>query len=396
MWQKSKNIYHLLIATLANTYYLFPARKLQVVGITGTDGKTTTTSLVYHILKTAGKNVSLISTVAAYIGNKTYDTGFHVTNPSSFPLQRFLKYITQLGTKEKAYLVLEVTSHGIDQNRIWGIPFVIAGLTNITHEHLDYHKTYENYVATKAKLLKKAKVAIINKDDKSYKLVTKKIKNKNVITYGLGKDADINPSSLKFETSLPGKYNIYNCLLAIAICRQLGISDEDIKKGIKTFIPPTGRTEIVYKKDFTVMVDFAHTPNAFEQLLPALKPQVKGKLIHVFGSAGLRDASKRSLMGKASGSYADTIILTAEDPRTEKIEDINKQIKSGILTKKNITLLEIPNRQDAIIKAVSLAKKDDFVLVTGKAHEKSINYGHGEEPWDEYKAIKKALELKYE
>lgn len=391
MWQKIKNIYHLGVAILANIYFGFPAQKITVIGITGTDGKTTTTSLIYHILKTAGKQVSLISTVAAYIDGKTLDTGFHVTNPSSVPLQRFLKRIAQLGNgKEKNYLVLEVTSHGIDQNRVWGIPFAIAGVTNITHEHLDYHKTYENYVATKAKLLQSAKVAVVNKDDGSFSMLHDLLKDHEMITYGM-KNADITRTTVAFKTNLPGEYNMYNCLLAVTICRQLGIADKDIAKGISTFTPPAGRTEIVYKKDFTIMIDFAHTPNAFEQLLSALRPKVKGRLIHVFGSAGLRDASKRPLMGKAASTYDDIIILTAEDPRSEKIEKINEQIKDGITTPRSVQVIEIQDRKEAIQKAISLAKKGDFVVITGKAHEKSINYGKGEEPWDEFEEVKKAV-----
>lgn len=394
MWQKTKNIYHLLIAFLASTYFRFPGRKLKIIGITGTDGKTTTTSLVYHILKTAGKQVSLISTVAAYIGDTTYDTGFHVTNPSSIPLQRFLRAIAKLGTgKQENYLVLEVTSHGIDQNRIWGIPFAIAGLTNITHEHLDYHKTYDNYLATKARLLRKAKVAVINKEDISYPFIAKKLQSKKVITYGFKKDADVNLSTATIKTSLPGAYNMYNCLLATAICRELGVSIEDIQKGISTFVPPTGRTEIVYDNNFTIMIDFAHTPNALEQLLMAIKPQVKGKLIHVFGSAGLRDHTKRPLMGKAASMYDDTIILTAEDPRTENVADINAQIKAG-MPKGVKEVMEISDRQEAITKAIQLAKKGDFIIITGKGHEKSMNYGHGEEAWNEFQAVKKALKNK--
>lgn len=394
MWQKAKNIYHLLVAVAANTLYRFPSRKLIVIGITGTDGKTTTSSLVYHILQTAGKQVSLISTISAIINGKSFDTGFHVTNPASVPLQRFIKKAQDTGKgKAPQYLVLEVTSHGIDQNRIWGIPFTIAGITNVSHEHLDYHKTYENYVKTKARLLQKAGIAVVNKDDMSYALLQNHLHGKKVITYGL-KDADITTKTMPFISTLPGIYNTYNCLLASAMCLQLGISPADIKKGIATFALPKGRTEIVYKKDFTVMIDFAHTPNAFAQLLPAIKPS-KGRLIHVFGSAGLRDTTKRPEMGKFALEYDDIMILTAEDPRTEKVEEINAQIKKGIeKNKSKAIVLELPNRQEAITKAISLAKKGDMVVITGKAHEQSMNYGKGEEKWDEFAAVEKALRLR--
>lgn len=395
MWQKTKNLYHLAVAVVANTLFLFPARRLKIIGITGTDGKTTTTSLIYHILKTAGKKVSLISTVAAHIGDTTFDTGFHVTNPSSIPLQKFLKKITCLGTgKEENYLILEVTSHGIDQNRIWGIPFAIAGITNVTHEHLDYHKTYEKYIATKAKLLEKARIAILNKDDGSYKRINEKLQAKNkrqkIVTYGFGSNADVNPKTVQFTTGLAGKYNQYNCLLAVAVCKELDIANDSIQKGIATFIPPMGRGETVYKKDFTVMVDFAHTPNALMQLLSSLRPEIKGHLIHVFGSAGARDITKRPLMGHAASSFDDVIILTAEDPRREKIEEINRQITSG-MGEKPLKLFEIPDRQAAITKAITMAKKGDFIVITGKGHEMSMNYGHGEKPWSDKDAVLKAL-----
>lgn len=400
MWQKSKNLYHLFVAAAINTIHGFPAKKLKIIGITGTDGKTTTVNLIYHILKTAGKNVSAISTVGAYIGDKNYDVGFHVTNPSSIALQSFLKKIKKIGEGGKEnYLVLEVTSHGIDQNRIWGIPFAIAGLTNITHEHLDYHKTYNNYLATKVKLLKRAKVAVINKDDESYEPVKSKLSK--FITYGLNKDADVNNSVIQFNSNLPGLYNTYNCLLAIAICREIGISNENIKKGIATFISPNGRGEIIYKKDFTVMIDFAHTPNALEQLLSTLKSNVKGRLIHVFGSAGERDKSKRPLMGKTASKYDDLIILTSEDPRKERVEEINKEIKQGILkgfltvnpsdASTYVKVFESVDRQDAINSAISMARKGDIVVITGKGHEKSMNYGKGEVKWDEFEAVNQAL-----
>ncbi len=396
MWQKVKNIYHLCNAILANLWYArlqrlmrsicgqgFPTKKLIVIGVTGTDGKTTTTSLIYHILKTAGKDVSMISTVGAIINDKKYDVGFHVTTPSPWQIQKFLN-------KAKGYLVLEVTSHSLDQYRVWGIDFAVGVLTNVTNEHLDYHKTYENYVKTKVKLLERSKMAIVNKDDKSYDFIKLKVK-----TYGMGKNADLNPQKFSFKTNIFGEYNKYNSLAAVAVCKTLGISDSFIRKGIATFKLPVGRAEIVYDKDFTVMIDFAHTPNAFAQLLPEIKKQTKGRLIHVFGAAGLRDSSKRSLMGKESSLFADIIILTAEDPRSESIEKITKEIESGIMNyelwKKKGKLFEVSDRQKAISQAIDMAKKGDFVLLTGKSHERSMNYGKGEESWNEHEAVNKAL-----
>ncbi len=398
MVQRAKNVYHLLVAILANTIHGFPARKLTVIGVTGTDGKTTTSSLIYHILKTAGKDVSLISTVGAYIRDKTFDTGFHVTNPASLALQKFIRYIVKNeGLQKQRYLVLEVTSHGIDQNRIWGIPFSIAVLTNITHEHLDYHKTYDNYIRTKVRLLQRAKIAILNKDDPSYPLVRSQITNptSRIITYGL-KDAEVNAKNSAYKSKYAGSFNHHNELAAIAVCKELGIPEDIVKKSLDSFILPVGRLEVVYKKDFTIMIDFAHTPNAFEQLLSSIKSKGKGRLIHVFGSAGERDRSKRPEMGEVAGKYDDVIFLTSEDPRSETVEKINAQIKQGIDSGSStrMTIEEIPDRQEAINAAVKMAKKGDFVVITGKAHEMSMNYGKGEQPWSDFSAVEIALKNK--
>lgn len=386
MWQKTKNIYHLFVAVLANIWYGFPGKKLTVIGVTGTDGKTTTASLIYHILKENGYPVSLISTVAAVIHGKAHDTGFHVTNPAPFALQKFLSQAVSL--KEK-YLVLEVTSHGLDQNRVWGIPFTVGVLTNVSHEHLDYHKTYENYVKTKVRLLNIAQMAIVNADDMSYPLVKKYLTNNRVL---LCSQKDL--MTLIVPKHFLGTYNAYNAYEAFLACTELGLSKEQIEKAMKTFVFPKGRGEIVYDKNFTVMIDFAHTPHSFEVLLPELKSQTKGRLIHVFGAAAKRDESKRPLMGKVASEYDDIVILTSEDPRNEDVEHIMDDVENGMQKRRNLTVLRIPDRKEAIEKAISLAQKGDMVVTTGKAHETSMNYGHGEEPWDEFAVVKRALQKK--
>lgn len=359
--QKLKNIYHLLQAILANLWCGFPSRKLKVIGVTGTDGKTTTTHLIAHILKAAGKKVSFVSSVFASIAGKESDIGFHVTTPSSFALQKLLK---QSSDYNDEYFVLETTSHALDQNRVWGIRYEIGVITNITHEHLDYHRTYENYAKTKLKLLKMAKIGIKN----TYKIasIVKKIPNLT-------------------------KFNEYNYSTAYTVCKQLGLSDEMILKAMKTFQLPKGRLDLVYDNDFKVIIDFAHTPNAFLQLLPEIRKKYlkkNGRLIHVFGSAGLRDFTKRSLMGAASSKSADIILVTEEDYRTENLEKICQQIASGIKSK-NYQI--ITDRQQAINQAVKIAKKNDVVVITGKGHERSLCRGKIEYTWDEYEAVKKAL-----
>lgn len=379
MWQDIKNIYHLCVAILANIIYGFPGRKLKIIGVTGTDGKTTTVHLIYHILKNSNKKVSMLSSIEVLINGKSFDTGFHVTTPSSISLQRFLKKAKDSGSQ---YFVLEVTSHALDQNRVWGIPFYAGVLTNITSEHLDYHETYDEYLKTKVRLLTSAKKAVINARDKSYQKVSELLKSDK-------------RDYIAYESY--GDFNEQNFTAAKTVCNLLGVSENKIKNSIKTFSLPKGRLDYVYNKKFSVVIDFAHTPNAFEQVLSYLRKKVKGKIIHVFGAAGERDHLKRPEMGKASEAYSDKIVLTSEDPRSEDPEKINEQIRSGI---KNLDKVHsIVDREEAIGFAIKNAKKGDLVLATGKAHEKSMNLGHGEEPWDEYEAVKKALEkrgLSYE
>lgn len=388
-----KNLFHFLSGCLAVVYYRFPARHLTVIGITGTDGKTTTTSIVYHIFTKAGLKTALITSVGAKINGKDYDNGFHVTTPGSWLLQKYLRQAVSAGV---THVALEVSSHSLDQHRIVGIPFRAAAITNITHEHLDYHTTYERYVAAKAKLLRRARVAIVNRDDESYAALAIKLRNQRVIRYGLQHpDTELNPLTFPFTTKLLGEFNRYNALAAIGIAQEIGIDEEIIRDALLSFTPPEGRQKIVYDKDFKIIIDFAHTPNAFMNILKAVRPITSGRLIHVFGSAGLRDRAKRPIMGEASERYADIIILTAEDPRGESVATINHDIAQGIKKfvkkdeqtignhEKNIWF-SIPNRTHAIEFAIKNALPNDTVLLTGKSHEKSMNYdGSHEEPWDE-------------
>lgn len=394
MWQRIKNIYHFFVAIFANILFFFPSRKMKVIAVTGTDGKTTTVNLIYHILKSSGAKVSMISSIAAVIDGKSYETGSHVTTPASFSLQRFLR---KARNKKSEYFVLEVTSHAIDQNRIVGIPIKVGVLTNVTNEHLDYHKTYNNYLKTKVKLLKKAKICVVNTDDSSYMFLSEVKSTKaqeNWITYGLSESSDYNESVFNIKQSnLLGEFNKYNVLASVAACKVLGIADEDIRKALKTFRMPIGRVDYVYQEDFSVMIDFAHTSNASEQILKAVRPIVKGSLIHVFGSAGERDVLKRPFLGEISSQYCDILILTAEDPRKEDVNTIIAEIEVGIKKGKG-EVIRIPDRKEAIQAAIQMAKKDDLVLITGKSQEDSMNYGQGEEPWDEYKMVKEALDAR--
>lgn len=391
MLQSVKNYYHLLQAIRAIKKYNNPAGSLIVIGVTGTDGKTTTASLIYHILRENGVKAALISTVAAYIGDKKYDTGFHVSTPDSNTLQSYIAKVKKAGM---THLVLEVTSHALDQHRVHGINFSIGVLTNITHEHLDYHKTMERYMAAKAKLFLASQVAVLNRDDNSYEYMKKRLGTKKIISYGIDQNADITPENHRFKTKLVGKFNIYNSLAAITVADILELDSAKTLKAIEEFTPPEGRVDIVYNEDFKVIIDFAHTPNGIKNILEAIREDKKlGKVIHVFGSAGERDRSKRPLMGKVAGELADTIILTSEDPRRESPEKIAEEIKSGMkIDKQNVKI--IIDRQQAITEAIALAKTGDVVVITGKGHEQSMNMGNGEESWSDHEAVRKALELR--
>lgn len=398
-----KNFAHLTLAAFANLINNFPSRDMVIIGVTGTDGKTTTSSLLYHILKSAGKKVALISTIGAFIDGKEYETGFHVTTPSYFKIQKYLKMAKEEGC---THVVMEVTSHALDQNRVFGINFDIGILTNITNEHLNYHKNYEKYVLTKLKLLKSSKLAIVNSDGKWFKYISEQVNHQKLRTYSLNgtfeSDTTLKTLPLKIETELIGDFNKENIIAASMAALLLNILPEEIEKAIPTFKAPTGRQQIIKNSKIgMIMIDFAHTPGAFEKILPEVRRKTEGRLFHVFGSAGQRDKDKRSNMGEISSTYSDVIVLTAEDPRGEDVGKINDQIKSGIAKsfkqisqEDNIngkSVIEIDDRKDAIEFAIRNATLKDTVLVTGKGHEKTMNYGNGEIPWSDEEAILEAL-----
>lgn len=388
-----KNKYHLFKALLARLWFGDPSHKLKVIGVTGTDGKTTTSVLIYHILKSAGKRVSLISTVYAKIGKHEFSTGLHTTTPDGIVVQQLLSESVKNGDE---YFVLETTSHALDQNRIFGVDCEIAVLTNVTHEHLDYHKTYENYLKAKSKLFEHSKISLLNRDDKSFEPMKKILDHTatQVKSYGTNNDAGVRGNLGKKINRDLSSYNEYNFLAAYAVCKECKISDSIIFEAMKSYRFPKGRMETVYEGLFTIIIDFAHTPNAIDHALRAVKPLVKssGKLIHVFGSAGLRDASKRPLMGKASSRWADRIILTEEDYRTEDPLVIAQSIAQGINKAKSSYQI-ITDRHDAIEEAVRMAGKGDVIIITGKGHEQSLCRGTKEFPWDDAKAVKEILHI---
>ncbi len=389
-----KKVIWFVKAVLANVLYGFPSKKICLIGVTGTDGKTTTTAMVYEALVAMGEKVSYISTVKANIAGKAYDTGFHVTTPSPFFIQRCIRNAVKAGD---TYFVLETTSHALDQLRVWGCHYRVAALTNITKEHLDYHNTIESYGKTKLSLINHADIAVVNADNPTQYLFKSVIKTKNIWFTSVRKKADFTFSELTHPKlqSLSG-FERENVLLAYGVLRVLGFKKTQILSPLAHFTGVEGRLDYLEKGGKRFMVDFAHTPNAFLRLYEYLEKKYSYKrLIHVFGCAGLRDKQKRPVMGRYAAQHADVIILTEEDYRTESIDTIFTHIEVGIKKEKRHQKDEgyffIPNRLDAIKKAIALARKDDLIILTGKAHEKSLARGKREYDWSEFTAIDEAL-----
>jgi UDP-N-acetylmuramoyl-L-alanyl-D-glutamate--2,6-diaminopimelate ligase len=349
------------LGTLASAWFGNPAGKLKVIGVTGTKGKTTTCFIVYHILTKLGKKVGLVTSITAKIGNKEVDTGFHVTSPDVISLHKFLKEMSDAGCE---YAVIEVSSHGIDQKRIAGVKFDIGVLTNIAPEHLDYHRTFEEYKRVKMSFISSAKFKALSPTDTNLDI-------------------------------LPGKFNNLNIEAALKAVEFLGIDRNSAIQTLGSFELPEGRLEeIKNSKGFKIFVDFAHTPESLEAALKHLRTQTSGKLIAVFGSAGERDPYKRPKMGEVAGKFADEVILTAEDPRSERVEDIIVQIKSGIKSK-NAKIYSEPDRKKAIKLALDIAKNGDLVGIFGKGHEKSMNLdGIHETPWSDQKIVREYIDKK--
>ncbi len=426
LWQIIKNyVSHLPSAVWAQFYFGFPAKKLKVIAVSGTDGKTTTATWIYHILQSNGKKAGLISTVQAKWNNGELPTGLHTTTPSSWQLNKLIKTMV----KDKVeYLVLETTSHSIDQFRVWGIKPEIYVLTNISHEHLDYHQNLKNYLKTKLRLVNPARAVVYNTDNP---LLAKSLaENKKAVGISLKKNPTANLSlkiirkkyqdnlslikvevrhwakGFKLLSPYPQEYNLTNLALAVQTSLLLKLKPNQISQSVYSLPPIKGRLEKIETggENFDLFIDFAHTPNGLENVLKYLAGQKKNKsrLIAVFGSAGKRDKSKRPLMVKSAIKYADIIVLTAEDPRTEDTNQIINHMESGFdvnwhlaenyQESKKRSYYIIPDRHQAIQTAVGqLAQEGDIVGIFGKGHEQSICYGTTELPWNDVKEAKKAL-----
>jgi len=416
----------LALAYVSAGFYGFPARRLVMIGVTGTDGKTTTANLIYHILQSAGFRTGMISTVNARIGDVVLDTGFHVTTPEAPMVQSYLAQMVDAGL---SHVVLEATSHGLAQQRVAYCDFDLAVVTNVTHEHLDYHKSYESYLAAKGLLFESlsrtpakphstVRGAVVNRDDRSYDYL-RQITQAPVLSYGIAPGADVTAAApeiytegleftalgrdmdgglfrLQVESSLVGEFNLYNVLAAVTLaCGFMKLDAGVVRHGIKMMDAIPGRMErIDLGQPFSAIVDFAHTPNALRKSLEAARKLTNGRLIAVFGSAGLRDRQKRRLMAETSIHLADLTVLTAEDPRTESLAGILADMAQGAEAaggNEGESFHRAPDRREAIRLATRLARPEDLVIVCGKGHEQSMCFGEIEYLWDDRIALRAAL-----
>ncbi|MGI6368417.1 MAG: UDP-N-acetylmuramoyl-L-alanyl-D-glutamate--2,6-diaminopimelate ligase [Anaerolineae bacterium] len=392
-----------------------PSHRLRVIGVTGTDGKTTTTRLIASILGAAGLTVGAIDTVAATIAGAALPTGFHTTTPDAPEVQA---YLADMVAKQMQYAVIETTSHGLAQHRVAGVAYDVAVVTNITHEHLDYHGSLEAYQQAKAILFRGLsgsyrkpgvdKIAVLNRDDRSFDLL-KDIPADRQISYGVRSEADLRArqvvasaqglqmlvdtpeGTLTISSPLIGLYNVYNILAALATGWSQGIPAQALVEGVARVQGVEGRMERVEAgQPFTAMVDFAHTPNAMEKALETARGLTQGRVIVVFGSAGLRDVAKRAWMGEIAGRLADRVVITAEDPRTEPVEEIMAEIARGCERagrQDGSDYVRVADRAEAIARALAMALPGDLVIACGKGHEQSMCYGEIEYPWSDRAAV---------
>ena len=391
-----------LLALSACNYYGNPSREFKLVGVTGTKGKTTTTYMIKSILEKAGKKVGLIGTIANIVGDKVVESSR--TTPESIDLQKLFR---EMADEKVDVVVMEVSSHSLALDRVYGCAFDIAVFTNLTQDHLDFHGTFDNYLAAKARLFTIAKEGYVNCDDMySKKLMS--LATCPITTYGIdnnpyvaARDIIITNSYSDFKlpfnkmverikVDIPGRFTVYNALAAICVSVRLGADFQNITEGLENIKVP-GRSEIVpTTRNFTVMVDYAHSPDSLENILKAVKSYTKGKVICVFGCGGDRDNAKRPMMGEISGRLAGFTVITSDNPRTEDPNEIVKQIEVGIKNTKGKYKV-IVDRKEAIEYALRQAEKNDLVLVAGKGHENYQEINGEKHHFDDREVIAEAL-----
>lgn len=414
-------ITHRFRSRLAAAWYGYPGRRLKVIGVTGTNGKTTTCFLIAHILQAAGHRVGMATTVEFLVGGRRIPNTTKMTTMSPYALQRLLRQMADAGAE---YAVMEVTSHAIKQERIFGIPFDVAVFTNLTHDHLDYHETFEEYREVKLRLFaglpgqSHPRASVVNTDDKSgHQFLQFPADLK--LTYGTDVAANVRATNIRFSPRgtelrvispggstieltlpLPGRFNVYNALAAMTATLACGVKLATAVQAVEGFGGVPGRMEkIDTRQPFLVLVDYAHTPDAFQQIYATIRPGLSGKIIHVFGATGDRDKTKRPILGAIAAKHADYIILTDEDPYSEDPKKIIDEVAEGVIRagrgvgrmKESKQFWKVLDRRRAIAQGLSLADRGDIVLITGKGAEQAMVVGAKHVPWDERKIVREEL-----
>ncbi len=370
-----------VFSRICANYYGNPADKLKLIGLTGTNGKTTTTFLIKQILENMGKKVGLIGTVQNMVGDEIYPAKY--TTPDPYELQKLFRLMVDAGCE---YCVMEVSSQALVQGRVNGLHFYIGAFTNLTQDHLDYHKTFENYFNAKRILFENCDVAVTNADDKNGLKIVENLPVK-VYTYAVNtNNADYVAKNVRFlsngveyelvcdyigrvHCSIPGRFSVYNSLCAASIALSMGINFADVVKSVPLCDGVKGRIEVVpCNRDFTIIIDYAHSPDGLENIITSLKEIAKGRVVTLFGCGGDRDKTKRPLMGEIASRLSDFCIVTSDNPRSENPSEIIKDILAG-MQNCSTPYKVVENRKEAIRFAIENAKKDDIILLAGKGHE---------------------------
>ncbi|KKS91384.1 MAG: UDP-N-acetylmuramoylalanyl-D-glutamate-2,6-diaminopimelate ligase, UDP-N-acetylmuramoyl-L-alanyl-D-glutamate-2,6-diaminopimelate ligase [Parcubacteria group bacterium GW2011_GWC1_43_12] len=405
--------WHLPIEWLYAVRYGFPGRKITVIGVAGTKGKTTTAYFIAQLLESIGKRVALYSTAAVKIAGKEELNTEKMTTPGRGFMQRLLLRAVRAQCE---YAILEISSHGLKQFRLIGIPFPVVIFTNMMPDHLDYHKTDRDYTFSHQRMIgPKTKVVAINGEDAQLRKL--RITGTHTIIFGKGDGCDMRINNVEGESggtsftlsylskTIPlyirtlGIFNVYNATAALAALRGIGVDILELRENIKALIPAPGRMESIPNEyGYTVIVDYAHSPDSFDQVLKTMKPQTKGNLIAVTGACGDRDARVRPVMGKLLGQYCDYVVLTNDDPYTEDPEKIIQELHEGIRTvltmKEEKSYWIIMDRRSAITKGLSLAKSGDIVMILGKGAEQWQGFKDKRIPWDDREVARELLNEK--
>lgn len=398
---------------LISAKYGYPAKNLKVIAVTGTNGKTTTCNYLNEILKEAGYKTAMFTTAIIEVSGKRNINDLNATVATTERMQQFFRD----AKKDKVdYVVLEITSHALQQHKLSTVPIEVAVMTNLTQDHLDYHKTMENYARAKGILFASdPKFIVLNRDDEWFDFFDKYKASAQKITYGENQEAEAridrtklykkgseatividHQTKIELATALPGKFNIYNMTAAASAAYLLGVSVNDIVEGIANLEGVPGRFErVVEGKGFDVIVDYAHTPDALDKLLESAKTITKNRIILVFGATGDRDKGKRPIMGGIAAKYADRIVLTDDESYSEDPQSIRDQVREGIeQAGGSIKLTELGDRREAIAKALSIAMKGDTVLITGMGHEQ-FRIVNGERlPWNDGDVVREIMAKK--